>query len=132
MVLVFIYYLCLFETAILHMGINDFLKRDSDTDIVTNNMKIANERKTYGIKNIFLSGLTTNNRLDSDFINAINNALKLHCIKYGYNFIENSNIYLIIFGKKVLHLNNSGKGKLLNNFLVSLDKSYFLSKPFIQ
>ena len=72
-----------FESAILHMGVNEFLKRDSNIDAVTNNiMKIASECKTYGIKNIF------NNRLHSDLINTMNNALKLDCIKYGYNFIE--------------------------------------------
>ena len=55
-------------------------------------MKIASKCKTYGIKNIFISGLTINNRLLSDLINTMNNTLKLGCTKYGYNFIENSNI----------------------------------------
>ena len=58
------------------MGVNDLLKRESDIDAVTNNiMKIANECKTYGIKNIFSLGLTTNNRLHSDLINTMNNTL---------------------------------------------------------
>ena len=75
------------------MGINGLLKRDSNTDVVTKNiMKIASKYKTYGIKNIFISGLTINNRLLSDLINTMNNTLKLGCTKYGYNFIENSNI----------------------------------------
>ena len=121
-----------FESAILHMGVIDLLKQDSNIDVVTNNiMKVANECKTYGIKNIFISGLTINNRLLSDLINTMNNALKLDCIKYGYHFIENSNIPDNLW-EDGLHLNTSGKGKLLNNFLVSLNKSYFLSKPFIQ
>ena len=90
------------------MSVNDLLKRDSNIDVVTNNiMKIANECKTYGIKNIFVSGLTVNNRLHSDFINAINNALKLDCINNGYNFIENSNILRDNLWQDGLHLNNS-------------------------
>ena len=122
-----------FESAILHMGVNDLLKRDSNIDAVTNNiMKIASECKPYGIKNIFISGLTINNRLHSDLINTMNHALKLDCIKYGYHFIENSNILPDNLWQDGLHLNSSGKGKLLNNFLVSLNKSYFLSKTFIQ
>ena len=53
------------------MGVNDS-KRDSNTDVVTNNiMKIANECKTYEIKSIFVSGLTINNRLHLDLIYAI-------------------------------------------------------------
>ena len=121
------------ESAILHMGVNDFLKRDSNIDAVTNNiMKIASECKTYGIKNIFISGLTIKNLLHLDLINTMNNALKLDCIKYGYHFIESSNILPDNLWQDGLHLNSSGKGKLLNNFLVSLNKSYFLSKTFIQ
>ena len=122
-----------FESAILHMGVIDLLKQDSNIDVVANNiMKVANECKTYGIKSISISGLTINNRLLSDLINTMNNALKLDCIKYSYHFIENSNILPDNLWQDGLHLNNSGKGKLLNNFLVSLNKSYFLSKPFIQ
>ena len=45
-----------FESSILHMGVNDLLKWDSNIDVVTNNiMKIANECKIYEIKNIFNS-----------------------------------------------------------------------------
>ena len=122
-----------FVSAILHKGVKDLLKRGSNIDDVTNNiMKIASECKTYGIKNIFISGLTINNRLHSDLINTMNNTLKLDCIKYGYNFIENSNILPDNLWQDGLHLNNSGKRKLLNNFLISLNKGYFLSKLFIQ
>ena len=122
-----------FESAILHNGVNDLQKRDSNIGAVTNSiMKIASECKTYGIKNIFISGLTINNRLHSDLINTMNNALKLGSIKYGYDFIENNNILPDNLWQDGLHLNNYGKGKLLNNFLVSLNKSYFPSKPFIQ
>ena len=50
-----------FETTILHMYTNDFLEMCSNIDVLTNNVKnIANEWKSYGIKNIFFSGLTCN------------------------------------------------------------------------
>ena len=94
---------------------------------VTNDiMNIVNEcSKTYGIKNILISGLTIKNRLHSDIINAMNNALKLDCIKYAYNLIENSDILPDNLRQDALHLNNSGKCKLLNNYLVSLSKNCF-------
>ena len=79
----------------------------------------------------FVSCITINNRLHSDSINAVNNALNLNCLKYGYVFIENSNIVTDNIWQDGFNLNNSGKGKLLGNFLVSLSKNYFLSKPFI-
>ena len=89
-----------FETTILHMGINYVLKLSSIIHAVTYNiMNIANKCKKCGIKNIFVSCFTVANRLYSDFINAVSNALKLNCIKYG--FIKNSNIFLIIFCKMI-------------------------------
>ena len=123
-----------FEAAILHRGIiNNLLKRGSNIDIVTNNiMNVANECKNYGIKNILVSGLTINNHIHSNLINAFNNALKLGCVKYGYNLIEDTNKFPGNLWQDGLPLNNSGKDKLLNIFLVSLNKNYFLSKHFIQ
>ena len=101
-------------------ALTSLLKRCSNIDAVTNNItNVANDCKNYGIKNISLSGLTINKRLHAHFINAVNNALKLDSIKYGHNFIENSNILPDNLWQNGLHLNNSGKGKLLNNFLVS-------------
>ena len=63
---------------------------------------------------------------------AFDKSWKQDCIKYGYYFIKNSNIRPDNLWQGGLHLNNSGKGKLMNNFLVSLSKNYFLSKLFIQ
>ena len=70
---------------------------------------LLNERKNYEIKNIFVSGLTiVNNRLNSDFMNAVNNILKLDYVKYGYSFIKNSNILSDDLWQDGLHLNSSG------------------------
>ena len=77
-------------------------------------MNIANECKNYGIKNIFASGLTVNICVHVNFINAVSNAFKLTCVKYGYVF----NIVPDDFWQDSLHINNFGKGKLLNGFLV--------------
>ena len=100
-------------------------------DFKLSSLQIPNTNCHSG-KNIFVSGLTINNRLHSDFINAMNNVLKLDLIKHGYNFIENSDILPDNLWQDSLHLNNSGKGKLLNNFLVSLNKNHISSKTFIQ
>ena len=88
-------------------------------------MNVTNECKTYGIKNIFVSGLKIRNRLYSDFINALSNALKLEWVKYGYDFIKNSNILPDNLWQDGVHLNSSGNSKLLNDFLVSLNENYF-------
>ena len=46
-----------FATIILHTGINEILNLGSNIDFVRNNiLNIANECKSYGIKNIFVLG----------------------------------------------------------------------------
>ena len=42
--------------------------------MTSNILDIANEWKNYGIKNIFVSDRTINNRVNSDFVNFVNNA----------------------------------------------------------
>ena len=99
--------------------INDLLKRGSKIDVLIIIINVANDCNNYGLKNIIVSDLTINDRLHLDFINAMYNALKLDYVKYGYNFIDNSNIiHDNLWQQDGLHLNNSGKGKLLNNLLV--------------
>ena len=51
------------------------------------NVKIM-ELKTY------LFQVLQSTTQHSNLINAVNNALNLNCVKYGYVFIENSNIVL--------------------------------------
>ena len=103
------------------MGISGLLTWGSNIELVTNKiMNADNECKNYGIKNIFVSGLTVNNRLPLDFIYTVNNVLQLDCVKYDYNSIKNSNIPPNNLWQDGLGLNNFGKCKLLNNFLVSL------------
>ena len=57
---------------------------------------------------MFVSGFIINNSLYSEFIDAMNNGLKLDCVKYGYNFIENSNTLTDNLWEDGLFLNKSG------------------------
>ena len=70
---------------------------------------------------MFVSSFIINNRLYSEFINAMNNGLKLDCVKHGYNFNENSNILPDIFGKTFVF----EQFWILNTFLVSLNNLFF-------
>ena len=57
---------------------------------------------------MFVSGFIINNSRYSEFIDAMNNGLKLDCVKYGYNFIENSNTLTDNLWEDGLFLNKSG------------------------
>ena len=62
----------------------------------------------------------------------LNNPVKVLCQKHGYSSIDNSNVSSENFWQDGLHLNNSGKGILLNNYVVTLNDSYFLVPSFTQ
>ena len=51
------------------------------------------------------------------------------CQKHVYSFIGNSNVSSENLWQDGLRLNNSGRGALLNNYVVTLTYSYFLD-PF--
>ena len=65
---------------------------------------------------------------NSDLINDVNNTLRNKCQTSGYHFIGNNNITTEKLWKDGLHLTNSGKGIILNNFVQSLNSSHFLNK----
>ena len=88
-------------------------------------MNITMKCKNYRSKSIYASGLAINNRLNSDFINAVNNPFKLNCIDNGWIFIENSNISTDNSSQNSSSLSSSGKGELLNKF----SSSYLVPVP---
>ena len=88
-------------------------------------MNITMKCKNYRSKSIYASGLSINNRLNSDFINAVNNPFKLNCIDNGWVFIENSKISTDNSSQNSLRLSSSGKDELLNKF----SSSYLVPVP---
>ena len=116
-----------FDTSNLHMGVN-VLKLGSNIDNVSN----ANYCKNFVVKQFFISGLTLTTRLKTSFVYQLNNLIKELCQKHDYSFTDYSNLSSEIFWQDGLHLNNSGKGVLLNNYVVTLNDSYFLGPSFTQ
>ena len=57
---------------------------------------------------------------------------KVLCQKHGCSFIDNSNASSENLPQDGLHLNNSGKGVLQDNHVVTLNDGYFLGPSFTQ
>ena len=109
------------------MSVNDVLKLGSNIDTLSKDIiNIANHCKNFGVKQIIISGLTITMRLKASFIYQLNKSIKELCRKHGYSFIDNSNLSSENLWQDRLHLNNSGKGVLLKNYVVTLNDSYFL------
>ena len=115
------------------MGVNDVLKLGSNIDTVSKDIiNIANHCKMFGENQIIISSLTHTTRLKASFIYQFNKSIKELCQKHCYSFIDNSNVSYDNLRQDGLHLNNSGKGVLLNNYVVTLNGSYFLGPSFTQ
>ena len=95
-------------------------------------INIANYCKSFGLKQFIISGLTLTKRLNASFIYQLNNSIKVLRRKHGYSFIDNSSVSSENLWQDGLHLNNSGKRVLLNNYVVTLNDSYFLGPSFVQ
>ena len=115
-----------FNVAVIHMGVNDILNLGSTVETVSNNiLHIANQCRNYGVKEVSISSVTCTTLLNSDIINYVDNALQNKCQTSGYRFIDNNNITTETLWKNGLHLTNSGKGIIINNFVQSLNSSFF-------
>ena len=84
------------------------------------------------MKQIIISGLILFARFNASFMINLNNPVKVLCQKHGYSFIDNSNISSENLWQDGLHLNSSGKGILLNNYVATLNDNYFLVPSFTQ
>ena len=50
-------------------------------------------------------------------LHQLNNLIEVLCQKHGYSFINNNNVPSGDLWQNILHLKNSGKGVLLNNYV---------------
>ena len=115
-----------YDTAIVHVGINDIINNDSSTkveDLVLNLEKIAIELKKYGIKNLCLSGLVFTTRVYLPLLNQVNKCVLDICKAHNISFINNDNIIRNDIYNDGLHLLRPGKSlsknviENINNFL---------------
>ena len=105
-----------FDIGVLHIGISNILNLVSTAETVSNSiLHRANQCKYYGVKKDSISSITCATLLNCDLIN-------------GYHFIDNNNIITEKLWKDGLHLTNSGKGIIINNYVQSLKSSHFLTR----
>ena len=114
------------DRIILHGGCNDVNNKNSTPE------KTANEiadmvilYRDYGVNDIFISAMICRRGkfLDGE-VKRVNFLLKLIYEENGYFFIDNSNIEIRDLWKDGIHLLESGKTKLAENFIYFLNNSY--------
>ena len=114
------------DRIILHGGCNDVNNNNSTPEKIANEIAdMAILCRDYGVKDIFISAMICRG---GNFLNGkvkrVNFLLKLICEENGYFFIDNSNIDIIDLWEDGIHLLESGKTKLAENFTYFSNNSY--------
>ena len=83
---------------------------------------MGNSKKcmSYKVKYVFISSLTFHSRISHQLLSEVNEMIERVCLQNGYYYIENGNVCENDLFKDELHLQNSGKKILSQNFMVNL------------
>ena len=113
-----------FDTAVLHLRVNDLLN-DESQDFAQNlrdNLKqIGLKCKSAGIKRILFSGIVVNNKLTKTYISSVNQRSSNMCRDNSFPFNDNNNMPTSSLFRDGLHLLEIGKCILVNNFIDKLN-----------
>ena len=108
------------EAARIHIGINDILYDSSSRQInllLQNMREIGKKCISYRVKYVFISSLTFNKRISHKLLSEVNKMIERVFLENGYYYINNGNICENDLFKDGLHLQNSGKKILSQNFI---------------
>ena len=114
------------DTVVIHIGINDILKSASNVNGLLSNIKDTIKTcHNFGVKYIFITCLVYAKRLMTEVLEDVHLTLVNVCKDIQVYFFDNRNITGFYVFRDGLHLLDSGKKLLANNFLSNFSK--FLS-----
>ena len=105
------------DTVIIHVDINDILQGSSIENYMKNVRDMVNKCYSFGVKRVFMSGIVYTKRVSLQLHEQLTSLCKELKIKY----IDNRNISGEHLFKDGLHLIDSGKTILANNFICNLN-----------
>ena len=106
-----------YDAAGIHVGINDLLNSSSKKsvdEICDDIIKITLRCRSHNIATIFISSVAYSTKVN----------LQLRCTTYGFHFVDNGAVSKCDFWKDGVHLLETGKVIIANNFISSIN--YFL------
>ena len=99
------------DTVILHIGINDLLQGMTDNiinNLMNNIEQMVEKCRSFGIKRVFLSGITVTMRITCPNREKVHNQLVSLCQKLEIAYIDNRNIIGAHLYNDGLHLLDTG------------------------
>ena len=110
-----------FEVTVIHVRVNDLLNSNNSVDKLLKNIySIAEKCKSSGVKNVFISAMVKNNRINDFIIQEVNRKIYDDCQMEDYSFIINYGIGSNDLLKDSLHLLDRSK-KSLANFVYNMN-----------
>ena len=111
-----------FEAVIIYRIIDILYDSSSrQINLILQNIKeIGKKCIRYKVEYVFISSLTFNTRISHKLLNEVNEMTERVCLENGFYYIENGNVYENDLFKDGLHLQNSSKNNLAQNFIVNL------------
>ena len=116
-----------YDAAGIHVGINDLLNSSSKKsvdEICDDIIKIALRCRSHNIATIFISSIAYSTKVNLQLIRNLNGLLYNACTKYGFHFVDNGAVSKCDLWKDGIHLLETGKVIIANNFISSIN--YFL------
>ena len=113
-----------YDNVILHVGVNDLLNDKlsrSNDNLMSNLVNIVNKCKSFGVMDLFLSGIDFNKRIPYTVIKKVNEKIADMCKKNSIVFTDNGNISNVDLYQDGLQLLERGKCLLANNFICVLN-----------
>ena len=110
----------IYNTAIIHVGVNDLLNNKSTNkvdELVKNLESTAIKCISNGIAKVVVSGIANNNKMSDLFIADVNKKIAMMCKKNSLVYMDNANIPKSCLFTDGLHLVEKEKCILVNNFV---------------
>ena len=107
------------DVVVIHAGTINYFNDDVNK-IADEIFNLVNICQSYGVNDVFVSGLTFRNRHQSK-VRELNNILNKSKFLYGFSFINNDNILAQDICKDDLHLNYTGTVKIAINITEALN-----------
>ena len=98
------------------------MKSNNSVDKQSKNIcSMAEKCKSSGVKKVFISGIVKNNQINDFIIHEVNRKIYNDCQKENYSFIISDGISSNDLFKDGLHLLDSDKESLANNFIFNVN-----------
>ena len=109
-----------YDAAIIHVGINDLLKRRTSinvSEIAKDIINISLRYRSRNIATIFISSIVYSINVSHTIIQKLNELLLNECTKYDFHLVDNGAVSKDNLWKYGVHLVESGKVIVANNLL---------------